>query len=242
MLAEWSGLGYYHRARNLHAAARAVARDGDFPRTARELQELPGIGRYTASAIASIAFDEPVAVLDGNVERVLSRLSGRSLRQRQLWQFADSLLDSAHPGDFNQAMMELGATVCFPGQPNCPICPLHQFCATRSHGTPKANTPVRTKRTITRCLSHRGGEVLLIQRSASHRRMPGMWELPEVQPRPSEKPLFTVRHSITNTDYSVQVVSRPAASNAGTWMRVSRLQRLPLTGLTKKILTQAKII
>src|SRR6266496_538718 len=107
VLAEWSGLGYYRRARNLHAAAKIVARAGKFPKDAEGRRELPRIGRYTAAAIASIAFDEPVAGLDGNVERVLRRLAGQTQTSAQAWGAAQSLLDHDRPGDFNQAMMEL---------------------------------------------------------------------------------------------------------------------------------------
>ena len=131
VLAAWSGLGYYRRARMLHAAAKAVARRGTFPATAAELLDLPGVGRYTAAAIASIAFGEPVAVVDGNVERVLQRFSGRRLEGKEFWSAAEDLLDRERPGDFNQAMMELGATVCTPRAPGCLTCPVVEFCGTR---------------------------------------------------------------------------------------------------------------
>ncbi len=126
VLALWSGLGYYHRARRMHQAAKVIVRErnGEFPISAEAWRELPGIGRYTAAAIASIAFGEPVAVVDGNVERVLNRLFGSSMNGEGNWQRAEALLDRARPGDFNQAMMELGATVCTPRAPQCLICPL----------------------------------------------------------------------------------------------------------------------
>src|SRR5882762_1778679 len=124
VLAAWSGLGYYRRARNLHAAAKQVAKGDGFPRTAQALQELPGIGRYTANAVASIAFGEPVAVVDGNVKRVLDRVMGRPLTEQQYWQAAAALLAPESPGDFNQGMMELGAVVCLPGKPVCNACPV----------------------------------------------------------------------------------------------------------------------
>src|SRR5437899_12486419 len=109
----------------MHAAAKKlVAAKQRMPRTAAGLRELPGIGRYTAAAIASIAFNEPAAVVDGNVERVLGRAFGGSLAENDLWQAAEGLLSPSRPGDFNQAMMELGATVCLPRQPRCSICPL----------------------------------------------------------------------------------------------------------------------
>src|SRR5208337_3777211 len=110
VLAAWSGLGYYHRARRMHQAAKEIVRDrqGEFPRSAGEWSQLPGIGRYTAAAIASIAFGEAVAVVDGNVERVLQRVIGAKLSREAVWQRAQDLLDRKRPGDFNQAMMELG--------------------------------------------------------------------------------------------------------------------------------------
>src|SRR6202451_77773 len=131
VLAAWSGLGYYRRARMLHAAAKQIVREGKFPQTSTALRDLPGIGRYTAAAIASIAFAEPVAVVDGNVERVLQRLTGSHLATPQIWQHAQQLLDPSRPGDFNQAMMELGATVCVPGEPRCLLCPVRKHCVTR---------------------------------------------------------------------------------------------------------------
>src|ERR1035438_1163246 len=125
VLALWSGLGYYHRARRLPHARQPFARQrhGEFPRTAEAWRDLPGIGRYTAAAVASIAFGEPVAVVDGNVERVLGRLFGRTQGRESAWQQAEALLDRARPGAFNQAMMELGATLCTPRAPQCLLCP-----------------------------------------------------------------------------------------------------------------------
>jgi len=119
VLAAWSGLGYYRRARALRAAAKQIARLGGFPRNAAQLAELPGVGRYTSAAVASIAFDEPVPVVDGNVQRVFERLFKGRLSGEQYWQTAALLLDAARPGDFNQAMMELGALVCLPARPLC---------------------------------------------------------------------------------------------------------------------------
>jgi len=116
VLAAWSGLGYYRRARMLHAAAKVIVREhrGRFPETEEGLRALPGIGRYTAAAIASIAFGQPVAVVDGNVERVLQRLAGKRLADEELWRTANHLLDAKRPGDFNQAIMELGPRFATP--------------------------------------------------------------------------------------------------------------------------------
>ena len=125
VLAAWSGLGYYRRARALHVAAKQIVRHGYFPQTAHELMELPGVGRYTACAVASIAFGEPVAVVDGNVKRVIDRVINRKSApadikmEKQYWEIVGNLLDRQSPGDFNQAMMELGALVCLPAKPLC---------------------------------------------------------------------------------------------------------------------------
>lgn len=153
----WEGLGYYSRARNLHAAAQQVVAEynGRIPSTVPQLLTLKGIGRYTAGAIASIAFDQPAPVLDGNVIRVLSRLSDlpddvtTTTAQKYLWLLADELVPSARPGDFNQALMELGQQVCVPKKPMCLLCPLSTDCRARQHGTqlerpvrpPRKNTP-----------------------------------------------------------------------------------------------------
>lgn len=187
VLAAWSGLGYYRRARMLHAAAKVVARErcGKFPETAEELRELPGIGRYTAAAIASIAFGEPIAVVDGNVERVLQRVSGRTLAGEDFWLEAEVLLDRNRPGDFNQAMMELGATVCTPRAPACLSCPVVELCATRGEMARPAKAPRQKKREIHYALDYRSDDsreakVFLVQRPLSARLMAGMWELPEI--------------------------------------------------------------
>src|SRR6266853_2342075 len=136
VLAAWSGLGYYRRARMLHQAAQQITKKhgGCFPQNSEALLALPGIGRYTAAAIASIAFAEPIAVVDGNVERVLQRFIGINLTTPQIWQHAQALLADSRPGDFNQAMMELGATVCVPREPRCPMCPVRKWCVTQQSG------------------------------------------------------------------------------------------------------------
>ena len=134
VLAQWSGLGYYRRARMLHTAAQIVVAEyaGRLPQSAAELCKLSGIGRYTAAAIASIAFGERVAVVDGNVERVLSRVEGNAqISIAACWHRAEQWLSPSRPGDFNQAIMELGATVCLPGQPLCGQCPIRKWCATQ---------------------------------------------------------------------------------------------------------------
>ena len=245
VLAEWSGLGYYRRARNLHAAARIISRKraGKFPNTAQDMRALPGIGRYTAAAIASIAFDEPTAVVDGNVERVLRRLCGRPLKGEAVWKAAQELLDSANGGDFNQAMMELGATVCLPARPLCPDCPLRRFCRTRGPGRSSGHKPRQTKRELTCALAVRKDSVFLVRRPVDHSLMPGMWELPEIPDKERRgEPLFSLRHSITVNNFTVRVASMAMPNLPGAWISFSRLQRVPLTGLAKKILKRAGII
>ena len=146
VLAAWSGLGYYRRARALHAAAGMIVRDfgGHLPQSEQALALLPGVGRYTAAAVASIAFGARCAVVDGNVERVLSRLRARRLPSQDLWRAAEELLSQKRPGDFNQAMMELGAMVCLPESPNCGHCPLRRFCASRGE-LPARPAPLRRR-------------------------------------------------------------------------------------------------
>jgi A/G-specific adenine glycosylase len=246
VLAAWSGLGYYRRARMMHAAAKVIVREhaGRFPSTTEQLLALPGIGRYTAAAVASIAFDQPVAVVDGNVERVLRRVSGRQLQGEDLWKAAGMLLDKLRPGDFNQAMMELGATVCTPRAPACLTCPLLDLCATRGELAATTKAAPQKKREIHYSLNHRNGEVFLVQRARDASLMPSMWELPEVvDVNLAKRPHLRLRHSITVTDYAVHVWRSAAATNMrGQWTPVERLKRIALTGLARKILLAAEII
>jgi A/G-specific adenine glycosylase len=246
VLAAWSGLGYYRRARMMHAAAKVIVQQhgGKFPGGIAELRALPGIGRYTAAAIASIVFNAPAAVVDGNVERVLKRVFGTELAGEPLWQSAGALLSRRRPGDFNQAMMELGAVVCLPRQPRCAVCPVITLCATRGtlDAPPKA-APQR-RRNICYALDHRDGSIFLVRRPRDASLMPGMWELPEIPASSASGEVsVTVRHSITVTDYTVRVMRRPAPSRSrGRWVLRTRVPRLPLTGLARKILKEAQVI
>jgi A/G-specific adenine glycosylase len=244
VLAVWSGLGYYHRARRMHQAAKLIARQrrGIFPRTAEEWRQLPGIGRYTAAAIASIAFGEPVAVVDGNVERVLHRVFGAAEGREAAWQRAESLLDRTRPGDFNQAMMELGATLCTPRAPQCPMCPLYAWCLSRG-AEPARPQPARKRKQLIYGLARRNGSVLLVQRPANASLMAGMWELPTFSDERynGDEAIARLRHSITDTDYDVSVFAiTPAKASASAaharWFARRQWERLPLTGLARKIL------
>jgi A/G-specific adenine glycosylase len=242
VLAAWSGLGYYRRARMLHRAARQVASGEKMPRDLEGLRALPGVGRYTAAAIGSIAFGIPAAVVDGNVERVLGRLHGKPLRNGEVWETAQALLDPRRPGDFNQAMMELGATVCLPDTPECARCPLHAMCATRG-ALPRTSSEVRKKKELAYALARRNGSVRLVKRGKSESLMAGMWELPQWtvdRGRWTAEPLMRLRHSITVTDYKVAVFEAPA--RAGKWVERERLSHLPLTGLARKILRRAGLL
>jgi A/G-specific adenine glycosylase len=245
VLAAWSGLGYYRRARMLHAAAKVVAGElgGKFPETSGGLRDLPGVGRYTAAAIASIAFGERVAVVDGNVERVLSRVSGRWLVGEEVWRAAEGVLDAERPGDFNQAMMELGATVCTPRAPACLTCPVMESCATQGELAGGAKAARQRKREIHYTLDCRDGAVFLVQRAPDAALMAGMWELPEVDGALSDESLcMTVKHSITVTDYTVRVWRGIAPVDiSGKWISLDRLSRMALTGLARKILRKTKV-
>ncbi len=225
VLALWSGLGYYRRARMLHRGAQFVVRElgGHLPSTSVALRRLPGVGEYTAAAIASIAFGESIAVLDGNVERVLFRLLGlpeeKSATARAgLLRIANELVPSGAkrrntaetPGDHNQAMMELGATICLPKAPLCLHCPVLHFCKTRGVHTTAARAPLRSRHVGCLLATRKRGtatEVLLERRAAELSLMPGMLELP---PLPLDavgdrEPVLRLRHSITDTNYYVEV-------------------------------------
>jgi A/G-specific adenine glycosylase len=184
----WAGLGYYSRARNLHQAAKIVAQRGRFPDTVADLRQLPGVGRYTAGAVASIAFAQPAAAVDGNVKRVLARWRAiddpidDAATLERLWDEAGRLLDRRAPGDFNQALMELGATVCRPRKPLCAECPVRRWCAAAARGL-QEKLPVRRARTEPQSVTavalwvERGGRVLMMQRPAGGV-LAGLWTLP----------------------------------------------------------------
>jgi A/G-specific adenine glycosylase len=196
VLDSWSGLGYYSRAKNLHAGAIQVVRErgGRIPDRPEDLTRLPGIGRTTAGAIASIAFDRPAPVLDGNVLRVLCRYFGirqdprRAAVQARLWGIAGQLVPENRPGDFNQALMDLGATLCLPRHPSCPACPIRSGCIARRNGWQERIPPARRqtpkKRVTYLCgILEQDGRVLLARRPLSGL-LPGLWEFPGGEHRP----------------------------------------------------------
>jgi len=239
VLAAWSGLGYYHRARRMHQAAKKIVRDrgGRFPASAEEWMELPGIGRYTAAAIASIAFGEAVAAVDGNVVRVIGRLDGATKGTGSTNSRAQELLDRSRPGDFNQAMMELGATVCTPRAPKCLLCPVRPWCRTRGEH-PKCAQPARKSKQLCYALVQKRGSVMLVQRSSNARLMAGMWELPQLREPPERRqPLARLRHSITDTDYQILVFQSAGLETPNSrWFTGNQWKNLALTGLARKIL------
>jgi A/G-specific adenine glycosylase len=200
VLGEWAGLGYYNRARNLQSAARQVVEEwgGEIPDQVEELRSLEGVGRYTAGAIASIAFDRPAPAVDGNVARVLARLLGirEEVRSapvtRRLWEEAEALARGRSPGDLNQALMELGATVCTPRAPLCEACPIAPHCRARESGDPEAIPPTRRRPKPKRieavaAFLERGGKALAVRRPPGGL-LGGLWELPGGELRAKEKP------------------------------------------------------
>ncbi|HPD17407.1 MAG TPA: A/G-specific adenine glycosylase [Planctomycetota bacterium] len=204
----WAGLGYYARARNLHAAARRVVAEhgGRVPRDLEELRALPGVGRYTAGAVLSIAFDVPAPVLDGNVARVLARLLRlrgdirAAATQRRLWRVAEQLIPSGRAGDFNQAMMELGALVCTPARPRCPRCPAARLCGAFLHGE-QEELPRKARRgpvphfDVGVGLVWRRGRVLIARRPPSGL-LGGLWEFPGGKREEGEPLEETVRREV----------------------------------------------
>jgi A/G-specific adenine glycosylase len=269
VLARWSGLGYYARARNLHRAARAIA-EGGFPTDEAGLRGLPGVGEYTAAVLAAIVLGARTFALDGNAARVVARLFGeerpidlpavrRALRAR-----GETLVPAAHPGDFAQAVMELGATVCTPTSPGCGVCPVSRFCRAHLEGRATA-LPVRTPRAAKRLVSiacvavERRGRVLLVRRPPGTL-LAGTWALPSAESSPRESEVSacrralddlgltltgtvqvagSVRHVFTHRDLTAQVLRAHATGTARgdtRWAAPSELDELALSSFTRKTL------
>lgn len=185
----WEGLGYYSRARNLHKLARQLVKLPQIPEQPGEWQKLPGIGPYTAAAITSITFGTPAAVVDGNVVRILTRLTAdravyrdSSQAAKAYFALADAMLNPAHPGDHNQAMMELGATVCSRQKPSCTICPVAKFCRAQKLKNPEAYPQLAPKKmeqvTVVRAWCEQRGKLLLHRTASTARRLANLHELP----------------------------------------------------------------
>ncbi len=275
VLARWAGLGYYRRARHLHAAARElVARHGGrFPRDLDAALALPGVGPYTARAVLSIAYGVPEPVVDGNVRRVLARLlllRGPAWRsERAFHEPAERLLSRGSPGEWNQAVMELGATVCTPRAPACADCPLARACLARAAGAqeelPEKKPRARPRAVlVTAALVARGGRVLLTRRHDGGAVLAGFWELPQAGlESPTGDPaaelrerlglhlrlgvlLGQARHAITFRRIRARVhaarLERPLPPGDGRWLWAApeELAGLPLTTLTRKLLAAAR--
>jgi A/G-specific adenine glycosylase len=269
----WEGLGYYRRARLAHTAARLIVGQhaGRFPDKFDEVLALPGIGRYTAGAICSIAFNQPTPILDGNVIRVLSRLLAiagdpRSKTvQTKLWRAAEKLVSaSGEPSRLNQGMMELGALICLPRQPQCPICPLRRDCVAfrlkRVEEFPTSSRPeVITQRRFIALVVRDGRRLLVRQRPAGVVNA-GLWEFPNIEVGVNAKnlhtlvapfeiaardPFFRVRHSITRyrillEAYHAKLAADLAFATVGAaWKTPAQIKKLPFTSAHRKVLRKA---
>lgn len=253
LLTHWAGLGYYYRARNLWAAAKEMVAAGRFPSNYVEIRNLPGVGDYTAAAVASIAFGLPHAVVDGNVLRVLSRIladstnPGSALGRKHFAKTAEAFLDGEQPGDYNQAVMELGASICLPRNPQCLLCPVARWCRARADGTPeqfpvKAAPAVRPEELRTLYWIERDGRILAWQRPPNSRLMPGFWELPELEQLPAVVPrpaIGSFRHGITVHNYRFQIiVADPPADLGGcSWIDLELKTPLPISTVFRKART-----
>ena len=252
VLAVWSGLGYYSRARNLHQAAREMG--GVFPADYDAIRALPGVGDYTAAAVASIAFGLPHAALDGNVLRVIARLSndasdiGAPATRARFRALAQHWLDPRRAGQFNEAMMELGATVCQPRAPRCGACPLAAMCEAHRAGT-AAQLPVKLRKVqpvklaMDVAVIMQRGCLLLWQRTGATR-MAGFWELPapdQLPPGATLRIAGTFRHTIMHRQYQVTVhIGELAAGSRLTkplrWGRLAEVPNLPVSTIARKAL------
>ena len=237
VLSEWAGLGYYARARNLIACARAVAAHGGFPTTEAELRQLPGLGAYTAAAIAAIAFGEAATVIDTNVERVVARLEGIDVpvaeARAEIRTAATALTPTHRPGDFAQAMMDLGATICRPKRPLCLLCPLAEGCHAFASGEPERFPAPKAKRER----PHRHGTAYWVERDRAvwlvRRPAKGLLGAMPALPGPewgeappSERTIATVRHGFTHFTLDLHLVAAPAPPPGDGWWQ-------PLTTLSE---------
>lgn len=259
----WEGLGYYSRARNLHAAARlahatgmlrASAANGE-PRNGRggtnsakgqkapsieELITLPGIGRNTASAIATFAYQQPVAILEANVKRVVARIFAlKTPSDAELWAGADALLNHAQPFDYNQAMMDLGSLICTPKKPSCSTCPANALCAGKSapetFPTPKAKKQVPTRHVTIHAREDSGGRLFLEKRDEAL--LGGLYGFPQSN-HAAQNPIGTVMHVYSHFKLIGAVVHErlPAKPNSADWYTRAQIEALPLSKLDHKVL------
>ncbi|MBI5767483.1 MAG: A/G-specific adenine glycosylase [Verrucomicrobia bacterium] len=256
----WEGLGYYSRARNLHALARQLVARAAPPRTPEEWREFPGVGPYTAAAITSISFGAPAACVDGNVVRILARLTadGTGFRDsasaaKAFTLLADALLTTATPGDHNQAMMELGATVCFRQKPLCLTCPVRAFCAAAGRGEPETYPRLAPKeieqRTVLRAWCRRGDALLFHRAPATARRFANLHELPAPEHlglAPAEiargRLLATKRRAITRFQIteSIHALPPPRRKLAPdlVWVPLASLDGISMSGPHRRWVTE----
>ena len=240
VLHEWAGLGYYARARNLIACARAVTAAGGFPDTEAGLRALPGIGDYTAAAVAAIAFGLDCVPVDTNIERVVARLQA-TLDKPAIRVAAAALIPPAQAGDFAQAMMDLGATICRPRNPDCAACPLSSHCKAFALGTPEAFPAKAAKkfRPIRYGISHwieRGGDVWLVRRPTKGL-LGGMPALPGADwtESPATSPsLANVRHVFTHFELRLSVIASDSAHGDGWWQPIDALHTVGLPTLYRR--------
>ena len=243
ILSEWAGLGYYARARNLIACAREVARRGAFPVTSAELRKLPGLGDYTAAAIAAIAFGEHVAVVDTNVARVVARLKGlEAPTKTDLQQLTLAMTPLDRPGDFAQAMMDLGATICRPKAPRCGECPLNAGCAAFASGSPddfpaRKAKAIRPQRYGTAYWTERDGQVWLVRRPVKGL-LGGMAALPGEEWTEArgdkDRALGTVSHVFTHFRLDLSIERRPEPVGEGWWQPIEQLDTAGLPTLYRR--------
>ena len=250
----WEGLGYYSRARNLHQLAQVIVARPAPPRSPAAWQELPGIGPYTAAAITSISFGEPAACVDGNVVRILARLAGEgrlfrdgSEAARHFTPLAAALIVDSDPGPHNQAMMELGATVCLRQNPRCLICPVAEFCAAKRGGAPekfpRLKPKVIEKKSVDRVWCLDQGRLLLRRGPAKAKRLAGLHELPEasdLRVQPARQALLAMkrrtitRFQITESIYAVKPTAGLrkliAKDEALAWVPLKKLDEISLSG------------
>jgi A/G-specific adenine glycosylase len=243
VLKQWEGLGYYARARNLQRAAQMVYEQyhGMVPAAYQQLRELPGLGDYTASAVASMAFSQPHAAVDGNVRRVLSRiLDLDTATPAELQKCAARLLDPHRPGDFNQAMMELGATVCTSRSPACTTCPLRRLCRARRNGTVHLRPAVRSRKPlpterVNTLVAFNAGEVLVVQRAARGL-LGGLWEFPAVNEPDGSCRRGVVTHAFTHKriDYHVYFTTE-RVDIEGEWKPLDELTQLAFSTAQRRV-------
>lgn len=261
LLKLWEGLGYYRRAHYLRVLARELAKRAEWPRKAAEWMEMPGVGPYTAAAIASIAFGQPAAVADGNVVRVLARLRGDTVEYpdaasalKSCRPHARKLLYTRRPGDFNQAVMELGALICRPRQPACLLCPWREHC--RAHGAgiaadlPRIRRQKTVSRAISRCFARRQRgdrtEILLERISGSAARLAGQYQLPAFPAGvgPAGPPLLVRSRGIGNERIRESIFAPPPGwppnplPTALHWVPGEELDRITIPGPHRRWITQ----